>query len=41
MDTQLEAMLETPKGVSAADNRIATKFKFWPLIRFVLPTMAM
>lgn len=41
MDTQLEAIQETPKGVSAADNRIATKFKFWPLIRFVLPTMAM
>lgn len=41
MDNQLEAIQEAPTGVSAADNRIATKFKFWPLIRFVLPTMAM
>lgn len=40
MEKQLEAVQET-SGVSAADNRIATKFKFWPLIRFVLPTMAM
>ena len=40
MENQFETT-QASEGVAAQDNRIATKFRFWPLVKFALPTMAM
>ncbi len=37
----MENLLENHLGNSKVDNRIATRFRFWSLVKFALPTMAM